>query len=57
MRLVKVQAPEGQGDAVAQHAFAVGIAKVTARREQVCRPDQRTETKDVVHVEVTTNTE
>ena len=35
MRLVKVQAPEGQGDAVAQLAFAVGIAKVTVRQEQV----------------------
>jgi hypothetical protein len=56
MRLVKVQAPEGQGDAVAQLAFAAGIAKATVRQEQVCRPNQRTETKDVVDVEIATPT-
>jgi hypothetical protein len=54
MRLVKVQAPQGTGDNIAQLAFQVGIAQVTARQEQVRRPGQRSETKDVVDVEVAT---
>lgn len=54
MRLVKVQAPEGQGAAVVQVAFDVGISHVSVRQEQVHRPDQRPETKDVVDVEVAT---
>jgi hypothetical protein len=56
MRLVKVQAPAGKGDAVAHEAFGVGISRVTVRQEQVCWPDQRKDTKDVVDVEAATPT-
>jgi hypothetical protein len=54
MRLVKVQVPAGKGDAVAQLAFAIGIAQVTIRQEQVYRPDQSKENKDVVDIEAAT---
>src|SRR5688500_12663288 len=54
MRLVKVQAPQGQADAVAQVAFDVGISQVSMRQEQVCRPNQPKEVKDVVDLDVST---
>jgi Domain of unknown function (DUF389) len=54
MRLVKVQAPAGKGEEVAQLAFAVGIAQVTVRQEQVYRSNQARETKDVVDIEAAT---
>jgi len=54
VRLVKVQAPAGKGEEVAQLAFAVGIAQVTVRQEQVYRPNQAREAKDVVDIEVAT---
>jgi hypothetical protein len=56
VRLVKVQAPEGKGDDVAQVAFAVGISQVSLRQEQVYRDNQRKDTKDVVDVETATPT-
>src|SRR5262245_30047403 len=56
MRLVKVQAPQGQGDAIAQLAFAAGIAQVTVRQEHICRPNQPAQMKDIVDVEVATPT-
>jgi hypothetical protein len=54
MRLVKVQAPQGQADAVAQVAFDVGISQVTIRQEQICRTNQEKEVKDVVDLDVST---
>lgn len=54
MRLVKVQVPAGKSDAVAQLAFAVGIAQVTVRHEQVYRLNQPKENKDVVDIEAAT---
>src|SRR4051794_33154173 len=56
MRLVKVQVPEGHGDAITQIAFAVGIGQVTMRQEQTQRPGQARETRDVVDIEVATPT-
>jgi hypothetical protein len=56
VRLVKVQVPQGQGDAITQIAFAVGIGQVTVRQEQIQRPDQERKTRDVVDVEVATPT-
>ena len=54
MRLVKVQVPEGQGDAIVQIAFTVGIGQVTLRQEQIQRPEHARITRDVVDVEVAT---
>jgi hypothetical protein len=54
VRLIKVQVPAGKGDEVAQLAFAVGIAQVTVRQEQVYRPNQPKEPKDVVDIEAAT---
>jgi hypothetical protein len=56
MRLVKIQAPAGQGEAVARIAFGVGIGQVTVRQEQVQRPGQAPEARDVVDAEVATPT-
>src|SRR3954470_7596277 len=56
MRLIKVQVPEGQGDAITQIAFAVGIGQVTLRQEQIQRQGEERTTRDVVDVEVATPT-
>lgn len=54
MRLVKVQVPAGQGDAIVQIAFRIGIGQVTVRQEQIQRPGQAREPRDVVDAEVAT---
>src|SRR6185369_4383746 len=54
VRLVKVQVPEGQADAITQIAFAIGIGQVTVRQEQIQRPGQARQTRDVVDVEIAT---
>lgn len=54
MRLVKVQMPEGAGEAIVRIAFDVGIAQVTIRQEQIQRPGQQSQNRDVVDVEVAT---
>jgi hypothetical protein len=55
MRLVKVTAPEGAADQVAQVAFSVGISKVSTQLEQVRRPDQPAETREVVDIATSTD--
>jgi hypothetical protein len=54
VRLVKVQVPEGRGEAIVRMAFEVGIGQVTLRQEQIQRPGQRPQNRDVVDVEVAT---
>jgi hypothetical protein len=56
MRLVTVQAPEGQASEVARVAFAVGIAQAAVRQHQVHRPDRQVVTKDVIDLETATPT-
>lgn len=51
MRLVKVNAPEGSGEKVAQVAFDVGISQVTTDRLEVRHADGERETKDVIDVQ------
>ncbi|HYO98964.1 MAG TPA: hypothetical protein VER76_01995, partial [Pyrinomonadaceae bacterium] len=54
MRLVRVKAPEGGGEEVAQVAFAAGISQVTTHQQQVRRANGERETKDVIDVETAT---
>jgi hypothetical protein len=54
MRLVRVKAPEGKGEAVAQVAFEAGIGQVTMHQQQVRRASGERETKDVVDIETAT---
>jgi hypothetical protein len=56
MRLVKVQVPQGQGDAIARIAFETGIGQVTVRQEQIQRAGQPLQMRDVVDAEVSTPT-
>lgn len=54
MRLVRVKAPEGGGEEVAQVAFDAGISQVTTHQQQVRRANGEHETKDVIDVETAT---
>jgi len=54
MRLVRVKAPAGKGEEVAQVAFGAGIAQVTTHQQQVRRANGETETKDVIDIETAT---
>lgn len=54
MRLVRVKAPEGGGEEVAQVAFAAGISQVTTHQQEVRRANGERETKDVIDVETAT---
>ena len=54
MRLVKVSAPEGSGEQVAQVAFAAGIAQVTTQQQEVRRANGERETRDVIDVQTAT---
>ena len=54
MRLVKVSAPEGSGEQVAQVAFGVGISQVTTQQQEVHRANGERETRDVVDVQTAT---
>jgi hypothetical protein len=54
MRLVKVSAPEGSSEQVAQVAFAVGISQVTTQQQEVRRANGERETKDVIDVQTAT---
>jgi hypothetical protein len=56
VRLVRVKAPAGKGEQVAEVAFGVGIAQVSVHQEHVYRLRQPIETKDVVDVETATPT-
>ena len=55
MRLVKIQTPEGQGEAIVRIAFDVGVGQVTLRQEQIQRPGQPRQTRDVVDAELATH--
>jgi hypothetical protein len=55
VRLIKVSAPEGNADKVAQVAFRVGISQVSLHQEQTQKPDQPRETKDVVDINTSTS--
>jgi hypothetical protein len=50
VRLVQVEAPQGQGEAVAQVAFSVGFQQVTVQQKQVRRANQAASAKEVVEV-------
>ncbi|MGI9107495.1 MAG: hypothetical protein ACR2G4_14755 [Pyrinomonadaceae bacterium] len=54
MRLIRVKAPGGSGDEVAQAAFDAGISQVTIHQQQVRRSNGETEMKDVIDVETAT---
>lgn len=54
MRLVKVIAPEGSADKIAQVAFRVGIRHVSTHQEQKLTVNQPGETKDVVDITAST---
>jgi hypothetical protein len=54
MRLVRVKAPEGGGEGVAQVAFEAGISQVTTHQQEVRRANGERETKDVIDVETAT---
>lgn len=54
MRLVKVNAPKGKGEAIAQIAFFAGIEKVSIFQIESFHSDGKTETKDSVDVETST---
>jgi len=56
VRLVRVKAPEGQGEAVTAVAFKVGITQVTIHQESVYRPAQHPVTQDVVDIKTATPT-
>jgi hypothetical protein len=49
-----VKAPEGKGDQVAQVAFKVGVSQVTIHQEQIHRPREPEQTKDVIDIETAT---
>lgn len=53
MRLIKVNAPHGQGPAVVELAFRLGVAEVVTYQQQLQRPGRQT-TRDMVEVEVST---
>lgn len=54
MRLVRINAPEGKGETVAQTAFAVGIESVSVFQvEQIAQSGAR-QTKDVVDLQTST---
>ena len=53
MRLIKVNAPQGQGTAVVDLAFRLGIAEVVTYHQQLQRPGRQT-TRDMVEIEVST---
>ena len=54
MRLIKVSAPDGEADKVAQVAFRVGINQVSIHQEQTLKANQLKETKDVVDINAST---
>ena len=56
MRLVRVKAPEGKGEAVAGLAFDADLEQVTLHQQSTLKSDGRRETKDVLGVETATPT-
>ena len=54
MRLVKVSAPEGSAERVAQVAFDVGISQVTIQQQEVRRVSGERETIDAIDVQTAT---
>lgn len=54
MRLIKVSAPEGQGDNVSKIAFSVEIEKVSRRQAENRHGDGQVERQDVVEIETST---
>ena len=54
MRLVKVSAPQGKGQNVAEVAFSVGIEKVSIRTEEVHKKDGESEIQDAVDISTST---
>jgi hypothetical protein len=54
VRLVKVRAPEGNAEKVAQVAFRVGISQVSIHQEQTLKANQLKETKDVIDINTST---
>lgn len=54
MRLVKVSAPQGMGEQVAEVAFSNGIQKVSLYRTESLSADGKRETKDTLDIETST---
>lgn len=54
MRLIKVNAPEGNGKDVAEAAFSVGIEKVSVHQVESHRAEGSAETRDVIDIETST---
>src|SRR5687767_3175244 len=54
MRLIKVNAPQGKGAAVAQVAFSSEIEKVSFYQTESLQSDGRVENKDTVDIETST---
>jgi hypothetical protein len=54
MRLVKVSAPEGMGEKVAQLAFESGIDQVSLHRQDTLKPDGTRTGKDVIDIQTST---
>lgn len=54
MRLIKVSAPQGKGEAVAKTAFSVGIKQASIQQAESLSADGETKTKDVVDLHTST---
>src|SRR6266487_3653682 len=54
MRLVRVRAPQGKAQDVAQIAFASGIDQVSCQRVEVISVDETQTTRDVIDIETST---
>jgi uncharacterized protein DUF389 len=54
VRLVKIRAPEGNADKVAEVAFRVGIKQVSIHQEQTLKANKSKETKDVIDIAAAT---
>ena len=54
MRLIKVSAPAGAGERVAELAFSAGIKTVSIQQAQNLSADGKRETKDAVDMQTST---
>lgn len=54
MRLIKVSAPSGMANKIAEIAFSAGIKSVSIREEQYLTPSGKSETKQAIDVQTST---
>lgn len=54
MRLVKISAPEGNSENIAQIAYSVGIKQVSVQRSEVLRENETAEIREAVEIETST---